>query len=268
MQPSFSRRSTLRHILAMAALASVPMLVQAEKRPMLDVPYIKTPESVVQRMLELGKLTAGDFLIDLGSGDGRIPIAAARQLGTHGLGVDLDPDRTQEAKAGAQAAGVSDKLEFRTENLFDTDLKRATVITMYLFPEINLRLRPHLLELKPGTRIVAHAFHMDEWTPERHEVVAGRDIFVWTVPARVQGLWRITLPGQPGFTLRVWQQFDRAQATAITLDEHSIPATGMTVSGPDVSFTLNTDKGIKTYTGVVEGDRIIGSDGAWSAQRI
>lgn len=268
MQQSFSRRSALRHLIAAAALTLAPALAQAGERPSLDVPYIKTPDAVVQRMLELGSVGAADYLIDLGSGDGRIPIAAARQLGTPGLGVDLDPDRTAEAKAAAQAAGVAERLEFRTENLFDTDLSRATVITMYLFPEINLRLRPHLLRLKPGTRIVSHAFHMDEWTPERHEVVEGRDIFLWTVPARLQGLWRVTPAGHPGFTLRVWQQFNRVQATAITMDEHSIPAISMTVSGSDVSFTLHTTKGVKTFTGVVEDDRIAGSGGTWSAQRM
>src|SRR5690606_22226781 len=137
------------------AVALTASAIQAQERPSLDVPYIKTPEAVVDRMLELGEVGPDDYLIDLGSGDGRIPIAAAVKHGTRGLGVDLDPERTKEARELADAAGVSDRLEFRTENLFDTDLSKATVISMYLFPEINLRLRPLLQKLKPGTRIVS-----------------------------------------------------------------------------------------------------------------
>lgn len=242
---------------------------QAE-RPALDVPYIKTPDSVVQRMLELGRVGPDDYLIDLGSGDGRIPIAAAVKHGTRGLGVDIDPERTQEAKTLAQQAGVAEQVTFRTENLFDTDLTRASVITMYLFPEINLRLRPHLMKLKPGTRVVAHAFHMDEWTPEHHEIVEGRDIFMWTIPAQVHGLWRVKAPGYRDFVLRVWQQLDRVNGTAITLDEHSIPVLDMKVHGADLQFTLNTRDGRFMFKGRLDGHRLIGSGdtGEWSAERM
>jgi len=252
------------------AVALAASAIQAQERPSLDVPYIKTPEAVVDRMLELGEVGPDDYLIDLGSGDGRIPIAAAVKHGTRGLGVDLDPERTKEARELADAAGVSDRLEFRTENLFDTDLSKATVISMYLFPEINLRLRPLLQKLKPGTRIVSHAFHMDEWTPERHDVVDGRDVFLWRVPGQVDGLWRVTVPGHRDFVLRVWQQLDRVQATAITVDEHSIPAMETSVAGPELRFTLNTVDGRHTYTGTVEGGRITGTSsvGEWSAEKM
>lgn len=257
-------------VLALCGLLSLPTAAQEHERPSLDVPYIKTPDTVVRRMLELGQVGPDDYLIDLGSGDGRIPIAAARLHGTRGLGVDLDPNRTAEARQAARDAGVDEKLEFRTENLFDTDLSQATVITMYLFPEINLRLRPHLLKLKPGTRIVSHAFHMDEWTPERHDVVETRDVFLWTVPAQVEGLWRVSRPGRPDFVLRIWQQFDRAQATAITMDEHSIPVMNVSLEGAEIRYSLNTANGLMTFTGTVSGDRMTGdgSDGAWSAQRM
>ena len=144
----FPRLTILRTLAVTTLLVASTGAAQAE-RPALDVPYIKTPDAVVERMLEMGRIGPDDYLIDLGSGDGRIPIAAALKHGTHGLGVDLDPDRTAEARAAAQAAGVADKLVFRTENLFDTDLNQATVISMYLFNEINLRLRPDLLKLKP-----------------------------------------------------------------------------------------------------------------------
>lgn len=259
----------LRAGLALAALSiTAPGLSQA--RPALDVPYIKTPDAVVDRMLEMANAGPDDYLIDLGSGDGRISIAAARKYGTPGLGVDLDPARTEEATAAAEAAGVSRLVQFRTENLFDTDLSRASVITMYLFPEINLRLRPELLKLKPGTRIVAHAFHMDEWTPEQHEIVEGRDIFLWTVPAPIEGLWHIKVADQPGFTLRVWQQFDRAQAVAITMDEHSIPVKHISIAGPKIRYTIKTVDGLRTFEGTVDGRRMHGSStlGEWTAQRM
>lgn len=270
MQHPYLRRSFLRHAAAALALPLVPALLRAGERPSLDVPYIKTPDAVVRRMLELGRVGPDDYLIDLGSGDGRIPIAAAKMHGTRGLGVDLDPERTAEARQLAAQAAVSDRLEFRTENLFDTDLGKATVITMYLFPEINLRLRPHLLQLEPGTRIVSHAFHMDEWTPERHEIVEGRDIFLWTVPARVEGLWRVSPENGSPFVLRLWQQLDRVQATVTTIDEHSIPAIEARVQGPEIRFTVNTPKGVKTYSGTVRGTAMSGSgtDGPWTARRM
>lgn len=257
-------------MLATSLLASALPAVTAQARPSLDVPYIKTPESVVDRMLEIANVGPDDFLIDLGSGDGRISIAAARKYGTRGLGVDLDPARTDEASQAAQAAGVAERVKFRTENLFDTDLSQASVISMYLFPEINLRLRPHLLKLKPGTRIVSHAFHMDEWTPERHEIVEGRDIFLWTVPARVEGLWRVYLSGDRSFVLQVWQQFEHIRGTAVTPDEHSIPVADMTLHGDEIQFTLKTADSEHHYSGKVEDKRMSGdgSRGAWRAERL
>ena len=271
MHYSFFRTSSLRHALGMCALLLISSTTFAQNRPALDVPYIKTPPAVVERMLELGQVGSDDVLIDLGSGDGRIPIAAAKAHGTQGLGVDLDPDRTIEARGIAQQEGVTSHISFRTENLFDTDLTEATVISMYLFPEINLRLRPRLLTLTPGTRIVSHAFHMDEWTPERHDVVDGRDIFLWTVPAQIEGMWRVSAPGYRDFVLRVWQQFDRVQGTAITQDERSIPVADMTLSGPDLRFKLNTPDGLYTFTGTVDNKHMTGETdvvGEWTATKM
>ena len=271
MQPSLFR-STLFPLFSTltSATLAIASMGAAHARPQLDVPYIKTPDAVVERMLEMGQVGPDDYLIDLGSGDGRIPITAASKQGTHGLGVDLDPARTQEATAAAEAAGVSDRVKFRTENLFDTDLSQASVITMYLFPEINLRLRPELMKLKPGTRIVSHAFHMDEWTPERHDVVGGNDIFLWTVPAQVEGLWRVSVSGRQDFVLRIWQQFDKVQATATTIQEHSIPAMDMQLSGAEIRYTLNTYDGQFTFTGIVEDSRMhgTGSAGEWTAEKL
>jgi SAM-dependent methyltransferase len=151
-----------------------------------DVPYVPTPEAVVQRMLELGEVGPDDVIYDLGSGDGRIVITAAEQYGSRGVGIDIDPQRIQEANTNAQAAGVTNRVEFRQQDLFQADFSEATVVTLYLLPEVNLRLRPQLLEqLQPGTRIVSHAFDMGDWEPEQVEEVDGRTIYVWTVPEEV-----------------------------------------------------------------------------------
>jgi hypothetical protein len=150
--------------------------------PDLDVPYVPTPPRVVSAMLEVAQVGKDDVLYDLGSGDGRIPITAAKQFGTRGVGVDIDPERVQEATANAQRAGVSDRVQFRQQDLFETDLSEATVVTLYLLPQVNLDLRPRLLQLKPGTRIVSHSFDMGDWKPDRTLQVDGSTIYYWVVP--------------------------------------------------------------------------------------
>lgn len=147
----------------------------------LDVPYVPTPQVVVDKMLELAEIKPGDTLLDLGSGDGRIPITAAKKYGIKAEGVDLNPVRVREAKANAEKEGVTDKVEFREEDLFQTDLSKATVITMYLLSEINLKLRPKLEKLKPGTRIVSHSFDLGDWKPDKTVTVEGRDVHFWVV---------------------------------------------------------------------------------------
>lgn len=147
----------------------------------LDVPYVPTPQVVVDKMLELAEIKPGDVLLDLGSGDGRIPITAARKYGITAYGVDLNPIRVKEAKENAEKEGVADKVEFREEDLFETDLGKATVITMYLLSEINLKLRPKLEKLKPGTRIVSHSFDLGDWKPDKTVTVEGRDVHFWVV---------------------------------------------------------------------------------------
>ena len=158
---------------------------QTAQRLPLDVPYVPTPEEVVDEMLRLANVQKTDKLYDLGSGDGRIVVTAAKRFGTRGVGVDLDPERVREANENARKAGVSNLVEFRQQDLFQTNLQDATVVTLYLLPEINLRLRPKLLrELKPGTRIVSHAFDMGDWKPEKVVRVGGRTVYFWTIPAR------------------------------------------------------------------------------------
>ncbi|MBW4565454.1 MAG: class I SAM-dependent methyltransferase [Mojavia pulchra JT2-VF2] len=155
---------------------------QAQERPG-DVPYVPTPQPVVDAMLNLAKVRKEDVLYDLGSGDGRIPITAAQKFGTRGIGIDINPERIQEANANAQKAGVTNLVQFRQQDLFKTDFKEATVVTLYLLPEVNMRLRPTLLrDLKPGTRIVSHAFDMGDWKPQQVQNVDGKTIYLWVVP--------------------------------------------------------------------------------------
>ena len=150
-----------------------------------DVVYVPTPQPVVEAMLKLADVKSGDLLYDLGSGDGRIPITAAKVYGVRAVGIDIDPERIAEANANAEAAGVTGRVTFRQADLFETDLRDADVVTLYLLQSLNERLRPKLLrELKPGSRIVSHAFSMGDWQPERTQEVDGSTIYLWTVPNR------------------------------------------------------------------------------------
>ena len=151
-----------------------------------DVIFVPTPEAVVDKMLDLAKVKAGDVVYDLGCGDGRIVIAAAQKRGATGVGIDIDPQRIQEATANAIKAGVADKVKFVQADLFTSDISAASVVTLYLLPTLNVKLMPKLMkELKPGTRIVSHAFDMgDSWPPEQKVDVDGRTVYYWTTPAR------------------------------------------------------------------------------------
>jgi SAM-dependent methyltransferase len=151
----------------------------------LDVPYVPTPPEVVRAMLKLGGVKRGDFVIDLGCGDGRIVVMAASEFGARGIGYDLNPERIKEAKENAAKAKVEKSVQFIEKNLFEADIKDANVVTLYLLPSVNEKLRPRLLaELKPGTRVVSHSFLMGDWTPEETIEVDGRKIYRWTIPAR------------------------------------------------------------------------------------
>jgi SAM-dependent methyltransferase len=140
---------------------------------------------VVSAMLKLADVTSSDLVYDLGSGDGRIVIAAAMEYGAHGVGIDINPDRVEEARANAKKADVEELVKFEVNDLFDADIHDATVVTLYLLPNLNLRLRPKLLaELKPGTRVVSHEFLMGDWKPEKEETAEGSHIYLWIIPAK------------------------------------------------------------------------------------
>ena len=176
-----------------ATLLAAPALA-ARAQSDLDVPFVVTPDHVTRAMLDLAAVKPGDFVIDLGSGDGRIVIAAARHYGARGLGVEIVPDLVEKSRDDARRAGVAERAEFRVQDLFATDLAPASVITMYLLPEVNLQLRPRLRALKPGTRIVSHDWDMGDWQPDRVVTVEvpdkpyGREklsrLYLWTIPHR------------------------------------------------------------------------------------
>ena len=151
-----------------------------------DVPYVPTPQNVVEEMLTLANVTKDDVVYDLGCGDGRLVITAVKKFGARrGFGVDIDPQRIEESNANAKAAGVTDRATFAVQDLFQTDFKDATVVTLYLLPEVNLRLRPKLLsDLKPGTRVVSHSFDMGDWKPQKAITVqpGGQRLYLWTIP--------------------------------------------------------------------------------------
>jgi SAM-dependent methyltransferase len=173
-------------LIAALALALGAATAPAEQPPVyVDVPYVPTPETVVSAMLRLAQVKKGDVLYDLGSGDGRIVIAAARRYGIRAVGVDIDPRRIEEANANARRAGVANLVRFVQQDLFDADFSEATVVTLYLLPRLNMKLRPKLLaELRPGTRIVSHGFDMGDWKPERTVEVGSNTIYLWIVPPR------------------------------------------------------------------------------------
>lgn len=199
-------------------LAVSPLAAQIETE--LDVPYVPTREAVVQAMLEMGQVTENDLLYDLGSGDGRIVITAAKERGAQGVGVDLNPQRVKEAKANARQAGVEDKVEFIQGDLFKTDFSEATVVTMYLLPAVNLQLRPRILsELRPGTRVVSHAFDMREWQPDQKAQVSGSNVYLWIVPATVEGAWQWQAADGSNYRVELEQQFQEVSGKAWINDQ-------------------------------------------------
>lgn len=229
-------------------------------RPKLDVPYVATLDEVVERMLALAEVGPTDHVADLGCGDGRILIAAARTRGASGYGVDLDPRRIREAERNARRAGVAGRLRFEMRDLFKAPIAEASVVAIYLLPEINLRLRPRLLaELRPGTRIVSHAFDMGDWHPDRTADVEGARIFLWIVPAPVAGRWTLT--------------DETGRRTAITLSQRYQAVSGSVrharLAGDRFSFTADIGGRARSFEGRVAGARIAPLDprAGWRMER-
>ena len=271
----------------------LPLQLRAdEERGVGDVVYVPTPQIVVDEMLGMAKVTAADFVIDLGSGDGRMVRTAAKKFGARGFGVDLSDDLLRESNASALAEGIADRAKFIKQNLFETDLSQATIITTYLLPEMNAKLRPKILSLKPGTRVVAHDYHMGEWTPdEQKELIVpekkvgnpGRSfVYLWIVPAKIGGRWQaqIKSPAHAGtLELEFIQRFQKLDGSAKSGGQQ-IALLAPKIDGDKLSFSFFIKPGDSVtrhqFTGTVKGDMIEGTvkvgDGAtqqqlpWSAK--
>jgi hypothetical protein len=252
-----------------AWLALSSFTAQAQ-RP--EVVYEPTPPETVMRMLNLARVGAGDFVIDLGSGDGRIPIAAGRN-GARALGVELDDKLLETSRNAAQNAGVSARVSFRKEDLFRTPLDEATVITLYLLPEMNVRLRPRLLALRPGTRIVSHQFPIGDWRPDTVDDNGGR-ILLWIVPANVAGRWHVRL-GDQQFTIDIRQHYQEITGTA-TIAGATQSLRDTRLRGSDLEFSIDVGGRLTRFRGTVAGNAIKSTGGgfgfeqtagAWQASR-
>jgi precorrin-6B methylase 2 len=225
-----------------------------------DVVWVPTPLELVERMLDMAKVTSQDVVFDLGSGDGRIAIAAAKR-GAKTKGVEYNPDMVELSRANAKKAGMSDKVEFVRGDIFETDFSSATVVTMYLLPQLNLKLRPTILNMKPGTRIVSHAFTMDDWEADQIAAVEGRDAYLWIVPAKVNGNWRLTHKsgsGEEVIDLEILQKYQRFVGQA-KRGSSSAPIADGKLDGEQITFAFTGADGVKReFAGRVRGDRIDG----------
>jgi len=253
---------------ALAIVGTIPWGSAQQRAP--DVPYVPTPYEVVEEMLKMARVTPEDVVYDLGCGDGRIVITAAQKYGARGVGVDIDPRRIQESRANAEKAGVTDRVRFIEGDLFQVDIREATVVTLYLLPDVNLRLRPKLLrELRPGTRIVSHDYDMGDWEPDDVVKVPGptyqHTLYYWVVPASVEGTWRWSLRttgGEGTFTAHIRQQFQKISGEVLQSGGSRAAITEGRVRGDRVSFqavlNLGSTQVPVRFEGQVAGDLIRG----------
>jgi SAM-dependent methyltransferase len=216
-----------------------------QRRP--DVQFVPTPHHVVAEMLRLAEVKNTDVVYDLGCGDGRVVIAAAKEYGARGLGVDIDPWLIAESRANAAQAGVADRVKFVQQDLFDMDIREATVVTLYLLPQLNHRLRPKLLnDLRPGTRVLSHDFNMGDWYPDRTIRLPGsayeHTIFYWVIPADVDGRWHIHIPpftAERPYQLFLRQRFQEVSGSA-NPEGGEVPLTQTSLTGDHLRFTVVT----------------------------
>jgi len=257
----------------------------------LDTPYVPTPQAVVDRMLDLAQVKAGETVIDLGSGDGRIMIEAASKYGARGFGVEIDPLLVKRSNENARRAGVADRVKFLQQDLFKTDFHEANVLTLYLLPDVNLALRPKILaELKPGARVVSHDYGMGDWRPDAEETIAAPDkkvgarkesqVYLWTVPAKVEGEWIFELSGgaKSRRTRLVLKQIFQVVSGSVELTgQGEVPLSAGKLNGDELRLTLPAgavDHGPVEMVGRVSGDTLTGTlrkNGhdlaTWSARR-
>ncbi len=217
-----------------------------------DVIWVPTPDSLIQAMLDLAKVTPEDYVMDLGSGDGRIVIAAAKR-GARAVGFEFNPDMVALSRRNAEAAGVSGKATFINADIFESDFSKATVITMYLLPQLNLKLRPTILSYKPGTRVVSHAFTMGEWSADQTVEQEGRTAYLWIVPAQVEGTWTCKMPTGVA-ELNLTQQFQNAQGT-LKSNGKVLTLSGVKIDGNRIRFVADN----RNYSGLINDKKIEGA---------
>ena len=239
-----------------------------KERPALDVPYVPTPPEVVAKMLSLADVSSKDVLYDLGCGDGRIVVTAAKERKVRkAVGFDLDPQRIRESNENARQAGVTEQVSFQQKNLFDVDLSEATVLSLYLLPSVNLQLRPKLFrELKPGTRIVSHDFDMAEWQPDQTAVVGSHTVYYWVLPANASGSWEWSVAdGQRShrYELKVKQRFQSVETSKLLVDGERQPVTGISINGARLEFItkglMDGRRQSLRFRGSLQGDSLRGT---------
>lgn len=245
-------------------LGTLPASAQEAGSTHFDVPYVPSPQVTVDEMLRVAKVGPQDFVLDLGSGDGRIVITAAAKYGARGMGVDLDFNLLIAAEENARQAGVEDRVRFLQQDLFETDLAQASVITMYLLPGVVRRLRPRLLELKPGTRIVSHDFDLEDWRPD-HTTTIRKNVFLWVVPARVAGRWQARLELPPIERLVEITMTQRFQEISAHARLNGVPTAvwETRLEGDRISFVIvdttdREDEASLYFEGRVNGDVMAG----------
>ena len=217
-----------------------------------DVVWVPTNDGLVTRMLQMAGVTASDLVYDLGAGDGKIAIAAAKQFGARAVGVEYNPAMAELAQCYAEADGVADRVRIVQGDIFETDFSAASVVTLYLLPELNLRLRPTILKMKPGTRVVSHSFLMDDWEPDDRSSTEDGQAYLWIVPAQVDGTWTFRQQdGKDRFTVKLEQVFQNLSGSA---DRHTLVEAKL--NGPRIELAFTARGTLTRIAGHVEGNRI------------
>lgn len=228
-------------------------------QPGKDVVWVPTPDALVTKMLQATKVTKDDLVYDLGSGDGKIPIAAAKSFGAKAVGIEYNADMAELARRNVRRAGVQDQVTIITGDIFVENFTRATVVTMYLLPELNLKLRPLILAMKPGTRVTSHQFTMSDWEADQTAEIEYRTAYLWIVPARVDGTWTLKDAGGASYTVNLNQNFQKITGDVVSGSAKQ-PLVNASLSGDDIRFAFNDDKGVtRNFTGTVRGGELIGT---------
>jgi SAM-dependent methyltransferase len=261
--------------LAVLCLACLPCAAPAQleafnEQPIVDgkdVIWVPTPDAAVDRMLLIARVGPNDLVVDLGSGDGKIVITAAKRFGARARGYEFSPDLVEVSRRNARIDGVADRTRFVQGDMFDADFRDATVVTLYLLTSLNLKLRPKLLDMRPGTRVVSHVFRMGDWEPDETAKTGASEIYLWVVPAKVAGRWRVEVRDAAAFELALEQRYQRVAAKVVGAGA-PVRVQSARLAGSELRLALAGTGGERTLAGRVDGDRIEGADGAWRAVRL